>query len=161
MLNPTWASRHGDSNLLYAISQPLSQLPWKWLTFSKIYLEKFFGKKKIKNFVPKFLDVIFFWQVSRYKKFLFCTGCSNHRNNIWPILFFTETILFVNWFFLPRAMCVFYRPDFSIPKWVILGQKIGLKDRTCLKNLFWTWSLNYAMLSFERIFGQKIFVIPL
>ena len=130
-----------------------------WLFLKFIWRN--FLEKKIKNFVPKFLDVIFFWQVSRYKKFLFYTGCSNHRNNIWPIFFFTETILFVNWFFLPRAMCVFYRPDFSIPKWVILGQKIGLKDRTCLKNLFWTWSLNYAMLSFERIFGQRIFVIPL
>ena len=160
MLNPTWASRHGDSNFYMPfLNRLVNCLENDWLFLKFIWRD--FLEKKIKNFVPKFLDDIFFWQVSRYKKFLFCTGCSNHRNNIWPILFFTETILFVNWFFLPRAMCVFYRPDFSIPKWVILGQKIGLKDRTCLKNLFWTWSLNYAMLSSERIFGQRIFVIAL
>lgn len=72
MLNPTWASRHGDSNLLYAISQPLSQLPWKSLTFSKIYLEKFFGKKKkLKILFLNFLTSYFFDRFPGIKNFCF------------------------------------------------------------------------------------------
>ena len=32
-------------------------------------------------------------------------------------------------FLLPPAICVFYRPDLYVPKWVLFGQKIGLNLR--------------------------------
>ena len=117
------------------------------------------------------------------KKLLLCIGCSNHQNNfyIWLILFYIDKILLVNWIFLTPTMYIFYRPDLCLLKWVLLVKKLGLNPgnvgscykivvRTLTvgyslwlpwKTYFWTWSVHYALLSFERIFSQRILLLAL
>ena len=112
--------------VLYSTFEPLIQLTSS-TDFSKNLSRERFWKKTLKNLIPKFADVIIFWQVSRYMKFLFSIGCSNHENSfyIWLILFLLiQPYLWINFF--RTVICVFYRSDLCIPKWVISGQKIEL-----------------------------------